>query len=82
MPTEAIRVLDYLDMRVAGGAPRSALKCFKASLAFFEQITGVEVKDKESIKPLVVNGCREVLLRGHLHQKTPRSLLKLLWSTE
>ena len=64
MPTEAIHVLDYLDMRVAEGALRSALKCFKASLAFFEQVTGVEEKDKVSIKPLVVNSYKEVLLRA------------------
>ena len=64
MPTEAIHVLGYLDMRVAEGAPRSALKCFKAWLAFCEQATGVEEKDKVSIKPWVVNRFQEVLLRA------------------
>ena len=54
----------YLDTRLAEGAPRSALKCFKVSLAFFEQATGVEEKDKLSTKPLVVNGYKEVLLRA------------------
>ena len=84
MPTEAIHVLGYLDMRVDEGPPRSALKCFKASLVFFEQVTGVEEKDKVSIKPLVVNGYKEVLLRAAQGRLLPPStpLLKLLWSME
>ena len=64
MPTEAFHVLDYLDMRVAEGAPRSTLSCSKASFAFFEHLTGVEDKDKVSVKSLVVNGHKEVLLRA------------------
>ena len=47
---------------VAEGAPRSELKCFKASLAFFR--AGNEEKDKVSIKQLVVNSFEEVLLRA------------------
>ena len=69
---EAIHVLDYLDMRVAEGALLSALKCFKASLAFFEQVTGVEEKDKVSIKPLVVNSYKEVLLRASQGSQSER----------
>ena len=67
MPTEAFHVLDYLDMRVAEGAPR------------------VEEKDKVSIKPLVVNSCKEVLLRasqGRRNRQAPRPFYKLLWSME